>query len=67
MTLIEGDASDVTFEALNANGDVLATATKDGDSALILEYTFPDDEIYFFRVKSRSAIIYDLDVVYEVL
>ena len=56
-----------TFEALNANGDVLATATKDGNSALILEYTFPDDEIYYFRVKSRSAIIYDLDVVYEVL
>jgi hypothetical protein len=67
LSLVEGDASDVTFEALNANGDVLATATKDGNSALILEYTFPDDEIYYFRVKSRSAIIYDLDVVYEVL
>ena len=67
LTLTSGSSSDVTFEALNANGDVLATASKDGDSSLILEYTFTDDEIYYFRVEADSAITYDLDVVYEVL
>ena len=67
LTLTSGSSSDVTFEALNPNGDVLATASKDGDSSLILEYTFTDDEIYYFRVEADSAITYDLDVVYEVL
>lgn len=63
VAVTSGDVADVTFEVYDGEGNKLASGEDDGDGRLFLSYTFPDDEMYYFRVASDSDVSYDLTVI----
>lgn len=65
VKVTQGSRDDVQLELYDAQGAELASATRDGDDALSLSYTFADDELYYFRVVSSGSepVSYDLFVI----
>jgi hypothetical protein len=54
--------NDMTFELVNVNGVVLATGAAEGGERII-NYTFPDNDFYFLRIKSRVESAYELLII----
>ena len=58
VTVTEGSGSP-DFEIYDIDGNKLAEADSEG----VLEYTFTDDDTYYFRVASDETITYSLEVL----
>ena len=51
VNVTAGEASGVRLEIWDAEGNELTeAAVPDGEASLLLDYTFPDDDMYYFRV-----------------
>jgi len=60
----EASASDVEFEIYNLAGEKLVSGeADDANGRVFLDYTFPDDNMYFFRIASDKNVDYELLVV----
>jgi hypothetical protein len=53
---------DLTFELVDGSGAVLASGDKSGMERII-NYTFPDNDFYFLRIRSRVESGYELLIV----
>ena len=62
VEVTSGDVDDVKFEVYDREGNRLAESTK-SNNAQELVVSFPDDEMYYFRVSSSSEVSYNLLVV----
>lgn len=62
VTATSGDIDDVTFEVYDRDGNKLAGSTK-VNNGQELSASFPDDEMYYFRVTSTSEVSYDMLVL----
>lgn len=62
VTATSGDVDDITFEVYDRDGNRLAESSK-VNSGQELGVSFPDDEMYYFRVTSSSEVSYELIVV----
>ena len=54
VEVTQGDVSAVVFEIYDSRGDLVTSAEPDDTSRLLLDYTFPTDEFYYFRIASSS-------------
>ena len=61
VKVLSGDASGVTFEVYDLSGTRVAQGKRNG-SSWDLEATFRDDDFYYFRVASKTAITYEIFV-----
>lgn len=62
LVVTEGDPSDVSVDIYNFAGEKVGT-TSSSATGVDFEATFPDDDFYFFRIKSSSDVSYDLLVI----